>query len=649
MRIASKIIFLFISFLILGVQAFSSHIFGGDIVYRCKGNNIYEFTFSLYQDCLSGEPDAINQDNPAFFSIFDANTYFEVAGGSTGLAISSDIIPAGFSNECINNLPQTCLRKTIFKFTVNLPPNSAGYIFTYQRCCRNQTINNIYAPGQTGATFTALIPPFTSGQCANNSAVFNNNPPQIICVDNPFSFDFSASDMDGDSLSYELCAAYIGGSTSDPLPGSNFGNSGPIQPPPYTEVSYIPPFSATYPTPSSPAFAIDPITGFLTGTPTQIGRYVFTICCNEWRNGQIINTLKRDLQFVVTNCSKAVIANMPSYSFEPDVYIAKCDSNFTVKFENTSVGGINYFWDFGVTNSIADTSQNFEPSFTYPDTGTYDVKLVVNRGSTCSDSIVRKVKIYPILKADFGIDGKFCKGETIYFSDQSKVTYPSIFSREWTFSDQTQDTGMNVSHVFDPNKENFSVKLVVKSTKGCMDSITRKVYIPYFNPSAGNDTAVIVNHTFNMNGSGGAVYQWTPPDFLSNSTDPQSAITIPNLGIYKYNLYVEDINGCSGNDSVTIIVADKPKFIVPSGFSPNGDGINDVVAPISVGFPNLIFFRIYNRWGNLVYQMYSYRGAGWDGTFKGKKADQGVYFWEAKVYNLEGKTEFFKGDISLIR
>ncbi|HTO16188.1 MAG TPA: PKD domain-containing protein [Edaphocola sp.] len=649
MKLLNKIIIIILSLLLLSQVAFSSHIFGGDIVYRCKGGNNFEFTFTLYQDCLTGEPEAINQDNPAYFAIFDAVTYAKLAEGSTGQASYSAIMPANFSNECVNNPPQTCMRKTVFKFTVNIPPSSNGYIFTYQRCCRNQTINNIYAPGQTGATFTALIPPFSSGQCANNSAVFNNDPPQIICVNNPFVFDFSANDIDNDSLSYELCAAYIGGSTTNPIPGSPFGNSAPIQAPPYTEVSYVPPYSAIYPVPSSPQFAIDPITGLLTGTPTQIGRYVFTICCNEWRDGQIINTLKRDLQFVVTNCSKAVIANMPSFSFEPDVYIAKCDSNFTIKFKNISVGGNTYYWDFGVLNTSSDTSNAFEPSYTYPDTGTYNVKLVVNRGSTCSDSIIRKVKIYPILKADFNIEGKLCKGEPIHFTDQSISTYPEIFSREWDFGDFSDDTGVMVTHIFDLTKEIFNVKLTVKSTLGCMDSISKIVEIPYFKPFAGNDTMVVKGFTFNMNGSGGSIYQWTPIDYLANPTDPKTEVMFAKEGIYRYNLFVESKNGCSGNDSVRITVADRPQFIVPSGFTPNGDGINDIIAPIAVGFPNLVFFRIYNRWGNLVYQMYSYKGSGWDGTFKGRKADQGVYFWEAKAFNLEGKTETFSGDISLIR
>jgi len=644
-----KIFFLTIALIAGTFSANASHIFGGDIVYRCRGNDLYEFTFTLYQDCLSGQQEAINQDNPSYYAIFDAATNAYITEGSTGQFISSEIVPTGFSNDCINNLPNTCMRKTVFRFTVKMPPNNPnGFLFVYQRCCRNQTINNIYSPGVTGATFTSLIPPYSSSQCSNNSAVFTNNPPQIICMNNPFSFDFSATDIDGDSLSYELCQAYIGASTQNPIPGSPLGQ-GPIEAPPFTPVSYIPPYNANYPIPSNPAFYVNPVTGLLTGTPTAAGRYVFTVCVKEWRNGQVINTLSRDLQFVITNCSKAVVANIPSYNKDPEVYVARCDSNFTVNFENTSIGGFSYFWDFGDLNTLADTSNAVSPSYTYPDTGTYKVKLVVNRGSTCPDSIEKFVKIYPVFSTDFEIEGKLCKGEPLQFIDRSEATFPTINQWEWNFGDGTTSTAQNPVHTYTNNYENYRITLRSGSSKGCEDTATKNIFIPRFIPFAGNDTVVIKGHTFNMRGSGGVQYEWTPSDYLANPTDPRSPITFPEKGWYTYNLNVINENLCEGNDSVTILVAEYAYFIVPSAFSPNGDGNNDVIRPISAGYPNLSFFRIYNRWGQQVFQMFSADMGGWDGTFNGKMCDPGVYFWHARALNLNGAEEDFKGDITLIR
>jgi gliding motility-associated-like protein len=126
-------------------------------------------------------------------------------------------------------------------------------------------------------------------------------------------------------------------------------------------------------------------------------------------------------------------------------------------------------------------------------------------------------------------------------------------------------------------------------------------------------------------------------------------MTIPELGTFNYKLLVTNAQNCQGEDEVNIIVADKAYFKVPSAFSPNGDGINDVVRPLTAGFRSIIFFKIYDRWGHLVFDMYTDRTGGWDGTVKGKMADAGVYYWHAKAINQNGEQETFKGDITLIR
>ncbi|WP_233559757.1 PKD domain-containing protein [Taibaiella sp. KBW10] len=635
--------------LFLGYHAQASHTVGGDIIYRCLGNNKFEFTFTIYHDCLNGSPAAIDGDNPSYFSIFERNATNTLAySGSTGGAIIREVVPTGFSNECIQNYPNTCMSRMVFKFTVNLPPSPNGYLFVYQRCCRNGSISNIFNPGNTGVTFTSIIPPFTSGQCPNNSAVFKFSPPQIICANDPLNLDFSATDADSDSLSYELCSAYQGASPNDPNPGSP-GSIDDIAPPPYVPVSYIPPYTATSPLSANPVLAIDPVSGILSGAPINVGRYVLTVCVKEWRNGSVINTVSRDLQFVVTNCSRTVIANIPQLSDELGTYIIKCDTNRTVTFTNNSVGGDTYFWDFGVPNTNADTSIAFSPSFTYPDTGVYVVKLVVNKGKTCTDSITRIVKIFPPHYADFRFDGNLCQGSPIQFTDLSTTALPPLISWNWSFGDGTTSTLQNPVHTYNTNIEVHNVRLISRSQRGCMDSITKPLIIPYFNPSAGNDTVIVKGYPFNMNGSGGSVYQWTPGSFLNNSTDPRTPTNFPAAGIYDYNLHITSATGCIADDSVAITVVDKPWFIVPGAFTPNGDGRNDIIKPISVGYVRLVYFKVYNRYGQLVFQTYSFNSGGWDGTFNGKPADVGVYYWHAAAVDPLNETLEQKGDFTLLR
>lgn len=633
--------YLLIFFLFLFLpSSYATHMVGGDITYKCLGNNQFEITITLYQDCLNGEPGAITQDNPAFYSIYTSgpNPIF-VKNGSVFYTETKHIDP-DFNNDCINNPPRTCMQEMVFVFVETLQPSSTGYTIVYQRCCRNAAINNIANPGNTGVTYTATIPPFENGECSNNSAVFKSLPPQIICINNPFIYDFSATDIDGDSLSYELCAAKKGGSPSNPKPsGTEMGA------PPYPNLNYIPPYSATVPVPGFPPFAIDPQTGVLSGNPTSLGRYVVTVCVNEWRNGAIINTISRDVQFVITNCSKAVIADIPELPDAPNVYAIEC-KDLTVHFKNTSSGGFSYYWDFGVPGA---TSTEFEPSYTYPDTGVYKVKLVVNPGSTCSDSIYRYVKVYPTFHADFEWAGNLCPEETIQFTDLTTVTHGSITSWHWDLGDSTSSNLPNPTHQYDYPGGPQQVKLITTSSLGCIDSIEKTLPISVFDVFAGNDTIIVKDYPFSLNGSGAQYYSWTPTDYLSNPFIANPSVHFPDVGDYTYVLSGTNEFGCSKEDTIRIMVVDNGSIFVPNAFSPNGDGLNDALEVKSVGYALVRIFEIYNRYGQKVYYSANKMNPTWDGTFRGQPADPGVYYWILKAVNAFGELETLKGDFTLLR
>src|SRR5690606_42125342 len=143
-----------------GISSRASHMIGGDVTYRCMGNNNFEITITLYQDCQYGEPEAILDDNPAEFAIYTGGPNPTLFMAQSRPAVATDNVPANFSNECINNYPTTCMRRQIFRFTVNLPPNPQGYYIVYHSCCRNAAINNIQTPGNIGVTYGTRIPPF---------------------------------------------------------------------------------------------------------------------------------------------------------------------------------------------------------------------------------------------------------------------------------------------------------------------------------------------------------------------------------------------------------------------------------------------------------------------------------------------------------
>ncbi len=635
-----KVLFIFLCIFFFS-QTYASHIVGGSFTYICLGNNTYEFTLSLYRDCLDpklggGNPQALQSDDPAYISIFRGNSFysFDSVFYNTNMTI-----PTNFSNDCIKNPPATCLNRLEFKFIKVLPPSNQNYTIITQRCCRNQTLNNIINPGTTGASYYCVVP--GNAAVCNNSAVFKNYPPQIICINNPFVYDHSANDPDGDSLVYYFCEAQKGGDANDPKPILH-GNMPYLQ-----SVNYISPYTAVNPLGGNPILKIDPVTGIITGTPNMQGRFVVNVCCDEYRNGQLINTSKREFQFVVTNCSKAVVANIPQYSDEANTYIVNCKSN-TVTFKNSSTGGFDYFWDFGVPNLSTDTSSLFEPTYTYPDTGTYIVKLYVNRGSTCPDSISRIVKVYPEFKTDFSYVGKLCPGEEIHFADLSTSTYGNINFWKWNFDSEGTSSIQNPTHTFSNTGKEFNVSLISGNKYGCRDTVTKILNIPKVNIFAGNDTVIVVNTPFQFNGQGADNYLWTPSTYLDNVNVANPNAVFPVTGDFTYTLNGTTNNGCFGTDDIKITVAEGPYIIAPNAFTPNGDGTNDIFKILAAGYKELKEFTIFNRWGAEVFKTKNFR-QGWDGTYQNKPCEIGTYFWIARAINLDNKETLIKGDITLIR
>jgi gliding motility-associated-like protein len=648
------ILFILISFSHTG--AWASHIVGGDFSYVYLGDTVisgvlkqkYRVTLFIYQDCVTGVPDAIQQDNPAFFTVYnnddapftdlslpfdvDTNIYYNPSPTSGG-AIQ---VPANFSNECIDKLPELCLLRKKFENTYYFPHSNKGYTVIYQRCCRNSSIINIIAPGDEGATYYCTIPPTA---IRNNSAVFKNYPPQIICLNNPLYYDHSASDPDGDSLTYEFCPAEVGADGADIKPIVS-------NPPPYDTVSYFTPFTFQNPISGFPVIQIDPESGIVSGTPNRIGRYLVTVCCHEWRNGVMINTTKREFQFVVTDCSKKVIADIPIFSTSPNTYIVNC-VDYRVHFVNTSKGGFDYRWSFDLEGNPAATSTEFEPTLVYPDTGTYLVKLVVNPASTCPDSITRFVKIYPVFKADFTDSGNYCPGAAILFTDKTMATIKPIQYWKWNFGDGITSTEQNPTHAF-ARGGTYNVLLTSENVKNCVDTALKRIVVQDFRPYAGDDTIIVKGEYIQFDARGGTKYSWIRGYELSDTSISNPRAKYNDTGTYTYTVFVRSDFGCTGLDTITVWVVDRASFTVPNAFSPNGDGHNDVFRPHAVGYKKLKYFKVFNRWGQEVYTGNSLE-TGWDGTWAGRPGEIGVYFWQISYIDRFGKDGFLKGDVTLIR
>ena len=190
-------------------------------------------------------------------------------------------------------------------------------------------------------------------------------------------------------------------------------------------------------------------------------------------------------------------------------------------------------------------------------------------------------------------------------------------------------------------------------TLGCpkpgIDSVLVTV-LPKVKAFAGNDTAVVVDQPLQLNASGGDTYTWFPSTGLSsiNIPDPVAVYTLPQQAL-TYKLTVGNAAGCTDSDFVTVKVYKVlPTVFVPTGFTPNNDGRNDILKPIAVGMQSIQLFAVYNRWGQMVFST-TQNGKGWDGAIGGVLQSSGTYVWMIKAIDYAGKPYFQKGTVALIR
>ncbi|MGB3948810.1 MAG: PKD-like domain-containing protein [Bacteroidia bacterium] len=516
---------------IVSFKSFSTHIVGGEIYYDCLGGNNYRITLKLYRDCFNG---LAPYDNPATIFIFDSTGTFldSVCVPFPG----SVVLPFPISNPCLTPPTNICYEEAIYQTTINLPNLAGGYNLVYQRCCRNGTILNLVNPGDVGSSYVAHVPDPALAVC-NSSPHYNNFPPIFLCSGVPLVFDHSATDSDGDSLHYTLCDPFTGLDANCPILGpqaSSNCNSPIADPPAYPFVPWLSPYSGSYPMSSSPALAVDPTTGLMTGTPNMIGQWVIGVCVEEYRNGVLLSVNKRDFQFNVVECGIPV-ASIPT--LQP--FCFGTPSNFS----QTSINAFTYHWDFGETGLTNDTSNLFAPSWTYTSLGTYNVSLIVNPNTLCTDTTIIPVTVYPLPTMTSNNATSICSGNTLNVpltaNTASTFTWLATSNANVTGESTTSQSGSPINNTLTNNTaSNQNVLYTVTPTSnpgGCVgnpQTVTVTVNaLPVVNTpdqTICNGVSLNLGITSNI----ASTYTWSATDNTNTTgetTTQQSGNTITDL------------------------------------------------------------------------------------------------------------------------
>lgn len=517
--------------------ASAKHVKGGWIQYEYQGagttsgTSVYKVTVTIFYGCNVQGP-----RSPITLMVYDAVTNAQTTSVSLATATSTTVTKGTYS-PCMSNPPTICYEVYTYTTTLTLTNNTNGYILSVVDQYRTASIINITNSSSDGIAFTANIPGTINGidYHNNNSPSFLFKDTAIVCYNGNFIYQFSAVDnADNDSLSYSFGN------------GLNYTTSAA---PPYAALTYVSGYSGQ--SPMGSGVTIDPVTGTISGTaPSTTGEYVIAVYVTEWRNGVAIDSIKKELQIYVYDCSLAAASLNASY--------INCD-NYTFSFQNLSTASAisSYLWDFGVANSTKDTSTSPTPTYTYADTGTYTIKLTVSNTTGCTDSTTAAVKVYPGFTPSFTVTGS-CYQSPFQFTDASYVKYGNITSWSWDFGDAsvTTDTSSSENPTYQYGSPGtYTAVLNIASSKGCTGSYSKTVtanakpaiYLPF------TDTLICSIDSLPLIVQSTGTYSWTPLYNIINPTTANPVVYPKDTTVYT--ITVQD-KGCVDSATVTVNVLD---------------------------------------------------------------------------------------------
>lgn len=633
-----KPIYCLFFFLVIGSfcqKASANHIVGGEMEMVHLNNYNYQLSLIQYRDAIQQENTVIEpyiivrvfrkRDNRVMRDIV---LYFHK---EEALVYAQP--------ECVDDFLKTT--QVIYRATVELSPSDfddeAGYYVAWERCCRNNSIDNIVlvAPNTVGQTYYLEFPPVEK-----DGVPFVNSSPtglaplnDYACVGTEYTADFSSVDADGDELVYKLVTP-LDSSTKDALPD--------VTPAPYPLVPWKAGFSENMIIPGTPPLKIDP-KGVLTVTPTKLGLFVFSVLCEEYRNGVKIGETRRDFQLLVIDCPQqstppALTINVPGNEhFDPATDIVtigndlsdeeRCLDFYIIDKENAAIA------------SLTAVPVNFSNEEGIVSINRQSFKVVGDtlKGKICFSACAQLNAPYVI---DFIAQDNACPASMKHtvrlqvqlMPPQNKAAY--FFNRN--------DIRGQIAYAGDK----FKMPLYVRDDDG--DLMTLELESVNFDTTG---YGITLRETANGPGAIDALFEWDLNcEYFDLATDNR----------FTFRFLLKDLAPCNLGKTDTLsftltvedVFADFEHFVMPNVFTPDGNGKNDYfqmcdnddcdrryVLPPDNCQGKYESIEIFNRWGKSVYKD-NRRDFKWDGDGMGA----GVYY-----YVLKYSHKTIKGHLTLLK
>lgn len=373
-------------------------------------------------------------------------------------------------------------------------------------------------------------------------------------------------------------------------------------------------------------------------------------------NGQVASNLKKPtvifpsagnypVLFIVSNangCKDTLQKDLTVYPL-PQIS-AGMDTSICVGDAATlsAAGGIAYEWSPSLTVSC-DTCQT--TNATPLASANYIVEGTDGNGCKSKDTVL--VTVQTVTTSEVGEGGEICADSSIQLHALGAQHYI------WTPSESLDDA-TSANPIASPDITTLYTVLAYEGSCLADTNTVAVVVHPLPTVYAGSDETIIIGNSVTLNATGGNIstYLWLPTQGLS--CDICSSTQASPTATTTYTVQVTSHFGCIAKDDITVnVLCNQSQLFIPNTFSPNGDGENDVFYPRGIGLKNIRSFRIYNRWGEMIFERKNIQlndaQNGWNGSYKGSVLSPDVF-----VYVLEGECSggdnmIWRGDISLIR
>lgn len=319
-----------------------------------------------------------------------------------------------------------------------------------------------------------------------------------------------------------------------------------------------------------------------------------------------------------------------------------CDGSF-ITLQASKNEGYQWFLDNKAIPSA--NTQSFNATLA----GIYTMQSRNEHGCVyVSSKTIQLTKVFqPIANFTYG---STCANLPTLFNNTSDTSKSGLVDFLWFFGDSASSTLSSPTHTY-KSQGNFTPRLTVTPRFCKQLSVTKSIqlivqlpeiplrYTPV-NAVSGKDLQL------KARAFSGASYLWSPGKGISSITSPQPFFN--NTSPQTYFIRIINAAGCVFTDTLDVRMFSSQEIFVPELFSPNNDGKNDKLNVFLVGIANLRMFKIFNRWGQLMYQLRN-EVDGWDGTYLGIGQPMGTYLWQAEGLDIDGKIIRRSGKTILIR